>query len=70
MEELNLTEKQKELIKNEIKSQEAEKMRLQRQKILPKDFIPISIIGRGAFGEVRVCRAVSNNEIVAIKKMK
>jgi serine/threonine kinase 38 len=35
-----------------------------------KDFIPIKIIGRGAFGEVRVCRHRKSNEIVAVKKMK
>jgi serine/threonine kinase 38 len=35
-----------------------------------RDFIPRKIIGRGAFGEVRVCRNRKTNEIVAIKKMK
>lgn len=34
------------------------------------DFIPKKIIGRGAFGEVRVCRDRKTNEVVAIKKMK
>ena len=33
------------------------------------DFESIAIIGRGAFGEVRLCKA-KNGEIVAIKKMK
>lgn len=35
-----------------------------------QDFEPLKIIGRGAFGEVRVCRNKKTNEIVAIKKMK
>ena len=35
-----------------------------------RDFQPLKIIGRGAFGEVRVCRQKTNGEIVAIKKMK
>lgn len=35
-----------------------------------KDFLPLAIIGRGAFGEVRVCRHIESKEIVAIKKMK
>jgi serine/threonine kinase 38 len=39
-------------------------------KISVKDFIPRKIIGRGAFGEVRVCRDRKTNEVVAIKKMK
>jgi serine/threonine protein kinase len=34
------------------------------------DFQPVAIIGRGAFGEVRVCRKKDSGEIVAIKKMK
>lgn len=35
-----------------------------------KDFDPVSIIGRGAFGEVRVCKYKSTGEILAVKKMK
>ncbi|MFM7854040.1 MAG: protein kinase domain-containing protein, partial [Flammeovirgaceae bacterium] len=35
-----------------------------------KDFESLSIIGRGAFGEVRVCKEKSSGEIVAIKKMR
>ena len=35
-----------------------------------RDFDPLKIIGRGAFGEVRVCREKKSREIVAIKKMK
>ncbi len=34
------------------------------------DYEPLKIIGRGAFGEVRVCRHKKTDEIVAIKKMK
>lgn len=34
------------------------------------DFESITIIGRGAFGEVRVCREKETGEIVAIKKMR
>ena len=35
-----------------------------------KDYTPKKIIGRGAFGEVRVCRDKKTGEVVAIKKMK
>lgn len=45
-------------------------MRFKRQKISVKDFEPIEIIGRGAFGEVRLCRNRNSGEIVAVKKMK
>ena len=36
-----------------------------------REFESIAIIGKGAFGEVRICRHIQNdNEIFAIKKMK
>lgn len=35
-----------------------------------KDFESIKIIGRGAYGEVRLCRWIATGELVAIKKMK
>lgn len=35
-----------------------------------QDFESIAIIGRGAFGEVRVCRDKQTREVVAVKKMK
>ena len=34
-----------------------------------RDFDPIAIIGRGAFGEVRLCRWKTTGEVVAMKKM-
>jgi len=34
------------------------------------DFKVIKNIGRGAFGEVRICRRKETGKIVAIKKMK
>lgn len=41
-----------------------------RAKITVRDYEPLKIIGRGAFGEVRVCRDRKTREVVAIKKMK
>lgn len=67
---MKLTDKEKELIKQEILHKESENFRLQRTKINVRDFVPLKIIGRGAFGEVRVCRDKRTSEIVAIKKMK
>jgi serine/threonine kinase 38 len=43
---------------------------LSRAKITVRDFEPLKIIGRGAFGEVRVARDKKTGDIVAIKKMK
>ena len=35
-----------------------------------RDFELLSIIGRGAFGEVRICRSKDTGEVVAMKKMR
>lgn len=35
-----------------------------------RDFEPLKIIGRGAYGEVRLCKWIATGEFVAIKKMK
>ena len=40
-----------------------------RKKISAKDFVPVKIIGRGAFGEVRLCRT-KENKYVAVKKIR
>lgn len=53
-----------EIIKNEIKY-----LREKRIKERIIDYFPLTIIGRGAFGEVRLCKHVITNEIVAVKKM-
>ena len=45
-------------------------MRQGRKKMSIREFEPLAIIGRGAFGEVRVCRQISTGDIVAIKKMR
>ena len=82
MEKMNLSEAEQELIKQDIRHKEAELNRkmydrwfeannnYRRKKITLKDFDPLSIIGRGAFGEVRICKFKETNEIVAMKKMK
>ena len=34
------------------------------------DFPSVKIIGKGAFGEVRLCKWAKNNQPVAVKKLK
>lgn len=45
-------------------------MRESRKKQSIYDYESLVIIGKGAFGEVRVCREKETSEIVAIKKLK
>ena len=70
MKDMNLTQPEQQMIKQDIFHQEAQFHREKRTKLSPKDFKPINIIGRGAFGEVRLCRWYEKDELVAIKKMK
>lgn len=70
MDLLNLTPHEKELIKQDVLHKEAELNRKARKKITIFEYEPMDIIGRGAFGEVRICRHKPTGEIVAIKKMK
>lgn len=54
----------------DLERKETENMRLQRQRLGVDDFEPLTIIGRGAFGEVRLCRMKTTGEIYAMKKLK
>ena len=70
MNQLNLAEDEAAKIKEEILHKEGDNLRKKRKKISIFDFEPLKIIGKGAFGEVRVCKYIPNGSIVAIKKMK
>ena len=67
---LNISEKEKNKIINEINQQESQKFRKNREKQSIYDYESLAIIGRGAFGEVHVCREIKTGNIYAIKKMK
>lgn len=66
---MNLSEVEKQMIKQEILHKDAEQMRLRRKRMTVYDFESIAIIGKGAFGEVRVVRNKQTGEIQAMKKM-
>ena len=68
--DLNIPEEEKEKVKKEIYEKEVQKYRKQREKQSIRDYESLSIIGRGAFGEVHVCREKKTGEIVAIKKIR
>ncbi|KAJ0860266.1 putative protein kinase AGC-NDR family [Helianthus annuus] len=45
-------------------------MRIQRNKMGADDFEPLTMIGKGAFGEVRICREKTTGNVYAMKKLK
>ncbi|KAK9936998.1 hypothetical protein M0R45_013817 [Rubus argutus] len=53
-----------------LEQKETEYMHLQRHKMGVDDFQLLTIIGRGAFGEVRICREKSTGQVYAMKKLK
>lgn len=62
-------EERMHLIKD-LEQKETEYMRLKRHKICVDDFELLTIIGRGAYGEVRLCREKKSGNIYAMKKLK
>ncbi|XP_047342507.1 serine/threonine-protein kinase tricornered-like [Impatiens glandulifera] len=62
-------EEQFNLIKD-LERKETEYMRLKRHKICVDDFELLTIIGRGAYGEVRLCKEKKSGNIYAMKKLK
>ena len=67
---LKIPEIEKEKIILEIEKKEKKHLQKKLQKLTIYDYESIQIIGRGAFGEVHVCRNKKTKEIVAIKKIK
>ncbi|CAN8270960.1 unnamed protein product [Cochlearia groenlandica] len=53
-----------------LEKKETEYMRLQRHKLGVADFDLLTMIGKGAFGEVRVCREKTTGQVYAMKKLK
>ncbi|XP_074316096.1 uncharacterized protein LOC141652491 isoform X2 [Silene latifolia] len=53
-----------------LEKKETEYMRLQRHKMGADDFELLTMIGKGAFGEVRVCREITTGHVYAMKKLK
>ncbi|KAK7411903.1 hypothetical protein VNO78_03347 [Psophocarpus tetragonolobus] len=62
-------EEQINLLKD-LERKETEYIRLKRHKICVEDFDLLTIIGRGAFGEVRLVREKISGHIYAMKKLK
>lgn len=65
----NLNTKEVGIVKETLLHEEANELRKERRKLTIFQFESIAIIGKGAFGEVRVCRDKESGEILAVKKM-
>ena len=65
-----LPEKKRLEIISEIREKEKKIIQKKLEKMSASNYESLAIIGRGAFGEVHVCREIKTGEIVAIKKIR
>lgn len=56
MQALGISTKEQEEIKRKVLHDEAEISRQERTKLSIRDFPSVKIVGKGAFGEVRLCK--------------
>ena len=70
MAEKRLTEEEQERYRKRLHKKETEFMRLRRVRLSGKAFESIKIIGRGAFGEVRLVRLIASGDLYAMKKLR
>ncbi|CAD6266974.1 unnamed protein product [Miscanthus lutarioriparius] len=66
----DVSEEEQNIILKDLEKKETEYMRLRRHKMGVDDFELLTIIGRGAFGEVRLCREKATSNVYAMKKLK
>ena len=70
MEAMNLSGDVKKQMQARLRVEEEEANANRRKKMSVNDFETLTIIGRGAFGEVRVCRKKDDKKVYAMKIMK
>ena len=69
MAEMDLNDEARGKLREELKMKEMAKAREERKKIKIKDFESLALIGKGAFGEVRLVRKIESGNIYALKTM-
>jgi len=70
MESMKLSQDVKKQMQLKLEQEETNYARKRRKKLTVNDFETVAIIGRGAFGEVRVVRKKDNKKVYAMKVMK
>jgi protein-serine/threonine kinase len=69
MKDPNISEARKEQKKEYMRRAEAEYLRFLRTKEKPENFSTIKIIGKGAFGEVKLVQRKNDGKIYALKSL-
>jgi len=70
MDEMKLPLDSRKQMENKLRQDESKYIQERRKKLGLGDFETLTVIGRGAFGEVRVCQKKDNKQVYAMKIMK
>eukprot|EP00026_Physarum_polycephalum_P004115 Phypoly_transcript_04132.p1 GENE.Phypoly_transcript_04132~~Phypoly_transcript_04132.p1 ORF type:complete len:456 (+),score=61.36 Phypoly_transcript_04132:562-1929(+) len=68
--EAQVTPQQAQEMRADLAKRESAYLRRRRSRIKFKDFQLLSLIGRGGYGEVYLCRKLDTKEILVLKRMK
>merc|ERR1712142_1332044 len=66
----SLSEEEKRLKKVHYAAKESEFLRMKRSRMSVMDFIPLKVIGKGAFGEVRLVQKADTGHVYAMKALR
>jgi len=66
----SLSEEEKRLKKLHYAAKESEFLRMKRSRMTALDFIPLKVIGKGAFGEVRLVQKADTGHVYAMKALR
>ena len=69
MNDLQLTDDEKAKWRRELRRQERQEMMQQRKRLSTNDFESLAVVGRGAFGTVRLVRKKDTGDVYALKSM-
>ena len=69
MTDLQLTDDEKAKWRRELRRQERQEMMQQRKRLSTNDFESMAVVGRGAFGTVRLVRKKDTGDVYALKSM-
>ena len=69
METVGLSEAEKTAARGKLRAEEMAQMREERKRLSVRDFVSLSVVGKGAFGEVRLVRKKDDGQLLALKAM-
>jgi len=69
MKDPNVSDSRKEQKRNNMRRAEAQYLRFLRTKEKPENFATLKIIGKGAFGEVKLVQRKNDGKIYALKSL-